>query len=729
MGGLMLFAGGTRLDARDSLSVHQDPNVRMPGTQAIEAISLDRSSQCLNCHADYDPAIEPGHNWQGSMMAQAGRDFLFWPAMTVAAQDSIWLLGNPNATDLCLRCHFPKGWLNDACDPTNGASLFGEEYDGVQCSFCHSMVDPFFVDTYNGEREGDDWLIYWDETNLSDTPSQTAANVTLAADSALASTFKYFNGDPFFGTDNRPASATYTESGGGQYFIASDGAKRGPFADADANHDTYYSRYHKSANYCATCHDVSNPVLVNLGADPTLPLPSETQSAFSYGHVERTFSEFRLSAYGQQGGAAGIGDFAPDVFDTVAADNAIARCQDCHMPNAPGAASGHNNAFIRPIESVEHPNSGQPVHSFAGGNMWVPAVLASIDPDSPNYDETNETLLTQGYNVLTMDPDEGLGINSAALLDGVDHAQLELTRAATVTVTSYEDLTGELQFHIQNQTGHKLISGFPEGRRMFVNIRFYNGADTLIGEVNPYDNSVHTLKGLNADYSPTSPALGDNEFYVDELVYEVHRGSTILGVDETLHSALATHRYKDNRIPPLGFRIDEAAERLAEPVWHGVSAPDYFTTTEYAGGYDAVNLSDLGVTVEGATRIEVDLYYQTVSREFVEFLRDEINGSADSLPSPGVSGDPAYLIQSDPFFSKLKAWGNTLWQLWEHNNDLPGAAPVVMAGATWEGTPTALTDLHGTATQTIAVLPFFTLVLFVSMAVITAWAIRERVMG
>jgi hypothetical protein len=117
------------------------------------------------------------------------------------------------------------------------------------------------------------------------------------------------------------------------------------------------------------------------------------------------------------------------------------------------------------------------------------------------------------------------------------------------------------------------------------------------------------------------------------------------------------------------------AERLAEPVWQGVSAPGYFTAAEYAGGYDDVDLGALDVVVDDAVRVEVTLYYQTVSREYVVFLRDEINGSADSLPSPGVSGDPAYLIQTDPFFSKLKAWGDTLWQLWEHNKDLPGSAP------------------------------------------------------
>ncbi|MFN2196699.1 MAG: phosphoglycerate kinase, partial [Anaerolineales bacterium] len=43
-----------------------------------------------------------------------------------------------------------------------------------------------------------------------------------------------------------------------------------------------------------------------------------------------------------------------------------------------------------------------------------------------------------------------------------------------------------------------------------------------------------------------------------------HPSSSLTGEDETFHFALATGRYKDNRIPPKGFRIGEAADRLSE---------------------------------------------------------------------------------------------------------------------------------------------------------------------
>ena len=94
--------------AWEATPVADDPLVRMPGTQPGQA-TLEGPNRCLNCHSGYDQAVEPGFNWQGSMVAQAGRDFLFWACMTVAGQDSIWAVGSPNAVDICERCHFPKG--------------------------------------------------------------------------------------------------------------------------------------------------------------------------------------------------------------------------------------------------------------------------------------------------------------------------------------------------------------------------------------------------------------------------------------------------------------------------------------------------------------------------------------------------------------------------------------------------------------------------------------------
>ncbi len=702
--GLILLVA-VQAHAWTPVPVKDDPLVRMPGSQPPPegSVMLEAPTRCTNCHGGFNKTIEPTFNWKGSMMSQAARDFLFWSCLTVAAQDSIWAVGTPNATDICLRCHMPQGWVEGRSDPTNGSAMTGSDFSGVHCDFCHNAMDPFFETTFRGTREGNDWLNYWDETNLSSTPSSAAALNAYNENRLLTSMFLLFNGTRFYLSNNEPVSPLYTENAGGQYFLTGKKDKRASFADASARHGMIYSRYHKSKYFCATCHDVSNPVLANLYADPTRPLPTEVYSAYSYFHVERTFSEFMLSAYGQQGGAPGIGPFAPAVFKTSSTNNYISKCQDCHMKDGVGKACSQNDGVNRPGGSVEHPKSGQPVHDMTGGNAWTSYILASTVSGSANYDAINAQLLRQGPTVLTLDLTQGEPIDPVALLAGVDRAKQQLAMAAAISYTAYDPVIGSLSFRIQNQTGHKLISGFPEGRRMFVNIKAYDAANNLVYEVNPYDTAAGTLRGLPASYSPNSPPLGRNEVYIDELVYEMHPTSSLTGETETFHFALATGRYKDNRIPPKGFRIDEAYARLCQPVDHGVDAPGMYTAAEYAGGYD-----DVSVSIQpGAAYVVINLYYQTTSREYIEFLRDEIKGTGNlTLYSPTPSGEPAaYVVQTQPFFARLKAWGETIWQIWLHNKDVDGARPLLMTQAVvgmpppppcvTPGTPTSLAAQSG----------------------------------
>jgi hypothetical protein len=363
------------------------------------------------------------------------------------------------------------------------------------------------------------------------------------------------------------------------------------------------------------------------------------------------------------------------------------------MRDVLGPGADLKNAVVRPDQSVEHPNSGQPLHDLTGGNAWVSAVLASAIPGSPNYDAFNDQQLNQGPAVLTLDLTQGEGIDPAALLAGVDRAKQQLLLAGTIKNLTYDSATGALSFQVQNNGAHKLISGFPEGRRMFVNIKAYAGG-FLIYEANPYDATAGTLKGLTYPYLgqglPDPQPLGANEVHVDELVYEAKPSSTDLtGETKTFHFALATGRYKDNRIPPKGFDIANAGDRVSVPVWHGVEDPNYFSGAEYAGGHDDVSLT----IPAGLDYVEVNLYYQTTSREYIEFLRDEINGNGNlTLSSPTPSGEPeAYVVQTDPFFSQLRAWGDTIWNLWTHNMSVDGAAPFLMTSATVGAAPTGCT--------------------------------------
>jgi len=55
------------------------PNeIQQPGTQPQEVGNLETPDKCDNCHGGYNKAVEPAFNWRGSMMANAGRDLIFW---------------------------------------------------------------------------------------------------------------------------------------------------------------------------------------------------------------------------------------------------------------------------------------------------------------------------------------------------------------------------------------------------------------------------------------------------------------------------------------------------------------------------------------------------------------------------------------------------------------------------------------------------------------------------
>ncbi len=671
------------------LAVEDDPLVRMPGTQPADGVTLEAPKRCLNCHQGYDPANDPGTLWTGSMMAQAARDPIFWATMTVAMQDAIWAIGNPNATDICERCHFPEGWLEGRSDPTNASAMTGSDFDGIHCDFCHTAYDPFFAETHSGERESSDWIGYWDEAGNtgpgSGTLAQNEADKTLAEDTTEANALTQMDGRPLY-TDDKPANENYDEATSGHFYNSTGAEKRASFADAGAKHKMLYSRFHKSRYYCGTCHDVSNPVLANLGASglPDLnpgALITEQHPAYAYFHVERTFSEFMLSDFGRGDGAPTNADFQAQGGEDVTFVN---KCQDCHMPDSYAQGANKGSAVLRPDGSTPHPNSGMPHHDLMGGNSWITWILASLDPNGPVYDPRNAELLDQGPGVLTLDLDAGISPKQQGdkLKAASDRALAQLGMAGTLKNLAYNSLSGEFRFRVQNNTGHKLISGFPEGRRMFVNIRAYDDSDELIYEVNPYDSAAGTLKSM-----PASPVLSTSEIYLDELVYESHPSSSLTNELHTFHFVLADGRAKDNRIPPVGFDAANAAERHSLPVNPTTHLPDinFFTAEEYAGGYDDQSVS----IIPGAARVEATLYYQGTSREFVEFLRDEINGVGGTLSDPTPSGEPvAYIIQTDPFFNQLRAWGDTIWDLWWHNHGLdgegipiPGIVPVMMNSA------------------------------------------------
>jgi hypothetical protein len=630
-------------------------DVQQPGTQPREIGNLETPDRCDNCHGGYDRNVEPDFIWRGSMMANATRDPLFWATVAIAEQDF------DGSGDLCLRCHTTTGWLGGRSTPTDGSGLAASDSNGVDCDACHKMTNPD-----RSEHAG-------------------------------------VMNPPFVANDGQtPATGYY---GSGMIAMYAGSEKLGPYAVTVARHQFAQSKFHRSVDYCGSCHDVSNPVVGDLahnnGAQVPLPAgsfsgvpgaPVDQKAAFKnfpfqYGVVERTFSEYKagllsktlVSNYPSLPAdlKAGAIKHAYDTSKGNYADGAprYFSCQTCHMKAVTGAGCNKNDAPIRP---------DLPLHDLTGGNYWV--------PDAILYQNAQGTLrIGGGLSVLQRE----------AIAAGKARAKAQLEMAGSLTVD-------QNRLRVTNLTGHKLISGYPEGRRMWLNIKWYDAGGTLLREDGRYGPLTVNLDGQNrivetllapndpntriyeAHYAMTQEwanqllALGKSPSM--PLAFDRVSGAVTLTLGqlaalapgshrETFHFVLNNYVAKDNRIPPYGMSYDEARVRNALPVpasQYGNPGPG--GTYNY---WDEVTLQPPPY----ATRATIALLYQPTSWEYIQFLHLANDRSNAFLANEGVN--------------LLNAWLNTGM-----------AAPHTMATTTWEGTgalpfhaPASLTATASGTTQ------------------------------
>jgi len=649
--GLVLFGGIVYAAMTVPSTIDQ------PGTQPGEVINIQPLNRCDNCHAGYDAAVEPVFNWQGSMMANAGRDPIFWATLAVAEQDL------DGVGDLCVRCHSMTGWIAGRSTPTDGSALAPADSDGVECDLCHRMTNPD-----NSEHLG-------------------------------------VMNDPFIandGVEGYYASAMVSLWPGGD--------KLGPYANATARHRWMQSKFHRSVDFCGTCHDVSNPGVGNLaynrGAQSSFPIDQVTadgsidedpkdytnKAAFNnppyqYGIIERTFSEYKSGLISQtlvsdylslpadlQGGAleaaytaamaAGTGgnyeDGTPRYFT----------CQTCHLPPVTGRGATGNAPLRKDL----------PWHDMTGGNYWMPAAIIHLDA-------AGKLRLGGGLTATQI----------AALEDGAARAVEQLKRAASLS------LDGNV-LTVVNHTGHKLISGYPEGRRMWLNIKWFDANGILIREDGKYgplqvawdvngsgtvdaNDTVDTIIDLGGANTRIYEAhYGITQEWADQLVvlnpayadlaltYDRETGEPDFWLrdltspgdvlkHESFHFVLNNIVKTDNRIPPYGMDYETARLRNALPV----PADQYLDESGQTYNYfDTFALNP----PEGAATATIDLLFQPTSYEYQLFLLKANRGDNPFLAAEGAN--------------MFEAWRATAM-----------AAPVVMASAAWQapGSPPCTAEI------------------------------------
>ncbi|MBC7833811.1 MAG: hypothetical protein H7Y88_01765 [Phycisphaerales bacterium] len=342
--------------------------------------------------------------------------------------------------------------------------------------------------------------------------------------------------------------------------------RRGPL-DLDADwpggffwHQWLYSPLHSESRMCATCHDVSNPMYVRQPngtyALGDLDAPHPTQDKYDQFPVERTYSEWSASLFAD-GPVDLDGRFGGNRGESVSS------CQDCHMPTTSGTACV---PFLGPPE-----RNDIPVHNFNGANSWVLRAVRALYPDA-------ET-----------------GLSDQSVTDALARNEQMLNLAGDLEVTRSG---GTLNVRIVNFTGHKLPTGYHEGRRMWVNVQFLNGNGDIIAERGAYDPATATLNAA------------------DTKVYEAKMGvdaavSALTGIPEgeSFHFAVNNVIEFDNRIPPMGFTHAGFAAVQAAPVGYTYADGQYWDDTEFA-------------IPAGSRSAVVCTYHQTTSKEYITFLRD-----------------------------------------------------------------------------------------------------------
>ncbi len=541
---LLAFAGATASPIPMTLE-----DFHVPGTQVgdVSPSAITTSNNCSMCHGNFDANSEPFSSWNGSLMGQAGRDPLFFAQMSTANQDV------DNVGYYCLRCHVPMAIVTGHANQADGSTLDAVDRDGVNCHFCHSMVDPVYK-----------------------------PGISPAVDQTILSQLADIPG--FFGN--------------AMFVLDPSGTRRGPYTDASSGHTTIASAFMRSGDMCGTCHDVGN-VATTKQPDGTYRYNTIDESnpnpdPWAQFPLERTYTEWKLSAFAN-GGVNMDGRFGGSL-------TTVSTCQDCHMPTVEG-----KGCFFGPTR----PDIKR--HDFSGAAAQVLDLIAEYTQDDPN-------------------------VNQADIAAGRAKAVSMLQRAASLSLAR---LGLNLRVRVVNESGHKLPTGHIEGRRVWVNVKYFDASDALIAERGAYDDTTAELDEASTTVFEMHVGLSDYA-----------AGVTGLPAGPTGHMSLADTIVKDNRIPPRGFNNARYIAGGAPVVGATYADGQYWADVNYS-------------VPAGAVRAVANVYYQNTPKHYIEELRN--NNVSDN-------------------------WGEVLHDLWSRTGR---GAPILMATAELVVPPYCAGDVNG----------------------------------
>ncbi|MGK3996853.1 MYXO-CTERM sorting domain-containing protein [Sorangium sp. So ce1024] len=248
-------------------------------------------------------------------------------------------------------------------------------------------------------------------------------------------------------------------------------------------------------------------------------------------------------------------------------------CIDCHMRRKEGESPV---ADLGPIR--KNPRD----HVLVGGNHWgIQAVMAADPARAEDYADSFQLALDRTLESLA----------SAASVTLVEAPQ-QAAPGDEITVT----------VRVENLTGHKFPTGYAESRRAWIAVFLVDEA----GVERPL------LGGYDADTGEIQHEPPTHEYRAVHGRWNNEAGKG----EKEEHLALHDMIISDTRIPPKGF----VASRTTEPTQE-------IDFSDGNGGYRNYDEASFTLTVPadafGAQTLSARVYYQSMTREYVEFLRSE----------------------------------------------------------------------------------------------------------
>ncbi|MDX1347763.1 MAG: Calx-beta domain-containing protein [Thiomicrorhabdus chilensis] len=585
------------------------------GTRGV----FTNASTCASCHTgtttvmNYDNTdISPPTQWKHSVMAHSLND----PYYNAVVEEEVHIFPDKQVfiEDTCLRCHAP-----------------------MASTHAHQTLTGLVDDPTGLSPDGG----YPFETAMSDPHAREGISCTACHQIQ----------DPTITDPTKTAEQNLLASMSGHYTIKSETDNNGtapsifgpfnPMGQAMQNNTQYvpeYAAHISESAMCATCHNLYTPTL-DLNGDPHL--------------VDGNIAQFpEQTPYW---------DWLNSIYSDVNNPQGNKTCQACHM--AEPDPTYMTPVTTTPSSAPDHANFS--VHEFVGGNSYLLGLLKTYMQELGIADKTTET----GFD------------------EKIAQTRSMLESAASLDVTPSFDAgtdTLSVPVTITNLTGHRLPTSFPS-RRMWVHLTVTDTNGATVFESGGVDANGRLAKDndtsgfiqsacleINKETGFDSLADGCYEAHHDEIndANQVQIYEPVLGDvnGDITHVLLHANTYiKDNRIPPIGWTLDN---RHANPITPGQFDDDVtglaagdtnFATGKDGAGSDGKDTVTYTIDTNGFTGpfdIEVELLYQSIRPSFVYSMH------ADDVEHGGIEGEShvrrfKYMYEENPPVPEVLATQNT----------------------------------------------------------------------